>query len=104
MSLKGEVMKKAAVIVLFIICLVVTAVSLAPEKSAPTKITTNKEKILVTAVPGKIAQPQPSRGYIVTWDGKPKMAIGTGGINYNLKVGDMVCGCAGGDPAAQGGG
>src|SRR3972149_10564350 len=102
MSLKGEVMKKAAVIVLFIICLVVTAVSLAPEKSAPTKITTNKEKILVTAVQGKIAQPQPSRGYIVTWDGKPKMAIGTGGINYNLKIGDKVFGWAGGDRAAMG--
>src|SRR4030067_910416 len=102
MSLKGEVMKKAAVIVLFIICLVVTAVSLAPEKSAPTKLTTNKEKILVTAVQGKIAQPQPSRGYIVTWDGKPKMAIGTGGINYNLKIGDKVFGWAGGDRETMG--
>src|SRR4030065_2177899 len=104
MSLKGEVMKKAAVIVLFIICLVVTAVSLAPEKSAPTKITTNKEKILVTAVQGKVAQPQPSRGYIVTWDGKPKMAIGTGGINYNLKLGDKGFGWAGGGQAPMGGG
>lgn len=95
-------MKKATFISLFILLLVAAGSSLAPEKAALSKITTNKERILVTAVQGKIAQPQPSRGYIVTWDGKPKMAIGTGGINYNLKLGDKVFGWAGGDRATMG--
>ena len=95
-------MKKSIVIALFVLLLVAAAASLAPEKAAQIKITTNKDKILVTAVQGEIAQPQPSRGYIVTWDGKPKMAIGTGGINYNLKIGDKVFGWAGGDRATMG--
>ena len=76
--------------------------SLAPEKAAQSRIATNKDKLLVTAVQGKVAQPQPSRGYLVTWDGRPKMAIGTGGINYNLKIGDRVFGWAGGDRATMG--
>jgi hypothetical protein len=88
-------MKKTAIIALFVLCLAAAAASLVPEKAAPSKIITNKDKILITAVQGKIAQPQPSRGYLVTWDGKPKMAIGTGGINYNLKIGDRVFGWAG---------
>src|SRR4030042_802528 len=95
-------MKKSIVIALFVLCLVAAAASLAPEKAVQNKIATNKDKILITAVQGEIAQPQPSRGYIVTWDGKPKMAIGTGGINYNLKVGDMGFGWAGGDRATMG--
>jgi hypothetical protein len=95
-------MKKTTVIALFIVCMVAAASSLGPEKAALSKLMTNKDKILVTAVQGKIAQPQPSRGYIVTWDGKPKMAIGTGGINYNLKIGDNVFGWAGGDRATMG--
>ncbi len=95
-------MKRTAVISLLILVLVAAGSSLAPEKAAQSKISTNKDKILVTAVQGKVAQPQPSRGYIVTWDGKPKMAIGTGGINYNLKVGDKVFGWAGGDRATMG--
>jgi len=95
-------MKKSIVIALFVLLLVAAAASLAPEKAAQIRITTNKDNILVTAVQGEIAQPQPSRGYIVTWDGKPKMAVGTGGINYNLKVGDRVFGWAGGDRATMG--
>ena len=95
-------MKRTALISMSILLLVAAGLSLAPEKGAPVKIATNKDKLLVTAVQGKIAQPQPSRGYIVTWDGKPKMAIGTGGINYNLKIGDRVFGWAGGDRATMG--
>ncbi len=71
-------------------------------RAVPDQIKTNKEKVLVTAVQGRIADPQPSRGYVVTWEGKPKMAIGTGGINYNLKIGDHVFGWAGGDRATMG--
>src|SRR4030043_1687120 len=96
-------MKKSIVIALFVLLLVAAAASLAPEKAAQIKITTNKDKILVTAVQGEIAPPQPSRGYIVTWDGKPKMAVGTGGVNYNLKVGDLGLGRAGGDRGTRGG-
>jgi hypothetical protein len=95
-------MKKATIIATFVLLLVAAGLSLAPEKAQPSKLVTNKDKILVTAVQGKIAQSQPSRGYLVTWDGKPKMAIGTGGINYNLKIGDRVFGWAGGDRATMG--
>jgi hypothetical protein len=95
-------MKKATIIFIFVLLLVAAGLSLAPEKAAPTKITTNKDKVLITAVQGRIAPPQPSRGYAVTWDGKPKMALGMGGINYNLKVGDRVFGWSGGDRATMG--
>ena len=66
------------------------------------KISTNKEKLLTIAVQGQIAPAQPESSYITTWDGKPKMAIGIGGINYNLDIGDMVFGWAGGDRATMG--
>lgn len=97
-------MKKTTVISWCIPLLILAAggSSPAPEKAVQSKITTNKDKVLVTAVQGKVAPPQPSRGYAVTWDGKPKMAVGTGGINYNLKVGDKVFGWAGGDRATMG--
>jgi hypothetical protein len=95
-------MKKATVLTMCVPLLVAAGLSLAPEKGTPSGIVTNKDKLLVTAVQGKIAEPQPSRGYVVTWDGKPKMAIGTGGINYNLKIGDKVFGWAGGDRATMG--
>lgn len=84
--------------------LVLAAGVLAPtmSKEAPGQIKTNKDKVLITAVQGRIAPPQTSRGYLVTWDGKPKMAIGIGGINYNLKLGDRVFGWAAGDRATVG--
>lgn len=65
-------------------------------------VTTNKAKVLTLAVQGQVSHPQPSRFYVTTWDGKPKMAIGTAGINYNLKLGDKVFGWAGGDRATVG--
>ncbi len=65
-------------------------------------ISTNKDKLLTIAVQGKIAPAQPSRSYTTTWDGKPKMAIGIGGINYNLKIGDKIFGWASGDRATVG--
>ena len=43
-------------------------------------ITTNKDKVLAIAVRGKVAPAEPSRSYAITWNGKPKMAIGVGGI------------------------
>lgn len=65
-------------------------------------ITTNRDKLLTIAVQGQIAPAQPSRSYAVTWDGKPKVLIGTGGINYNLKIGDSVFGWSSGDRATMG--
>jgi len=65
-------------------------------------ISTNKDKLLTIAVQGQIAPAQPSRSYTTTWDGKPKMAIGIGGINYNLKIGGKVFGWASGDRATVG--
>ncbi len=66
------------------------------------EFSTNKEKLLTIAVQGQIAPAEPSRGYTTTWDGKPKMAIGIGGINYNTKVGADVFGWACGDRATMG--
>jgi hypothetical protein len=68
----------------------------------PIPISTNKDKVLTLAVQGKIAPSAPSRSYTTTWDGKPKMAIGMGGINYNLKLGDGVFGWASTDRATIG--
>ena len=65
-------------------------------------LSTNKDKLLTLAVQGAVAPAQPARSYVTTWDGKPKVAIGTGGINYNLKIGDPVFGWAAGDRATVG--
>jgi hypothetical protein len=65
-------------------------------------IKTNKDKLLTLAVQGQIAPAQPASSYATTWDGKAKMTIGIGGINYNLKIGDMVFGWASGDRATVG--
>ncbi len=61
-----------------------------PDEKSPLPITTNKAKLLSIAVQGQVAHPQPARNYLTTWDGKPKMAIGMGGINYSLKLGDSL--------------
>ncbi|MFC2129025.1 DUF4438 domain-containing protein, partial [Bacteroidota bacterium] len=37
-----------------------------------------------------------------TWNGKSKLAIGVGGINYNLKLGEKIFGWASGDRATMG--
>ncbi len=68
----------------------------------PNPISTNKDKVLTLAVQGKIAPSQPSRSYTATWNGTPKMAIGIGGINYNLKLGDDIFGWASTDRATMG--
>jgi hypothetical protein len=65
-------------------------------------IATNKDKLLTLAVQGQIAPAEPSTSYTTTWDGKPKMAIGIGGINYNLKMGDKIFNWANSDRATVG--
>jgi len=62
-------------------------------------IRTNKERLLTLAVQGQIAPAQLSGSYVTTWNGKPKQAIGMGGINYNLKIGSKVFGWASADKA-----
>ncbi len=77
-------------------------VQLRGEEVKGKTIAINKEKLLTLAVQGKIAPAQPSTSYTTTWEGKAKMAIGVGGINYNLKIGDKVFGWASADRATVG--
>lgn len=65
-------------------------------------IATNKSKLLTLAVQGKVAPAAPATSYSTTWDGRPKLAIGTGGINYNLRIGKNVFGWANSDRATMG--
>ena len=95
-------MKKTVLCLLAMVFLVSSGLGFSAEKAKPQPISTNKDKVLTFAVQGQIAPAQPSRSYITTWDGRPKMALGTGGINYNLKLGDRVFGWAGGDRATVG--
>jgi len=66
------------------------------------QIKTNKEKLLTIAVRGEIAPPRVAGSYVTTWDGTPKLAIGVGGINYDLKIGRKIFGWASGDRATVG--
>ena len=93
--------KTSALIGIFLCILLVTGAGSVPV-GQDTPLSTNKEKLLTIAVQGKIAPAEPSTSYTTTWDGKPKMAIGIGGINYNLKIGDKVFGWAAGDRATVG--
>ncbi|MFC2170313.1 DUF4438 domain-containing protein, partial [Acidobacteriota bacterium] len=92
--------KKTAILLGALLCL---AYVVAVSHSASTQaIRTNKDKVITIAVQGQIAPAQPSGSYITTWDGKPKLAIGVGGINYNLKIGGKVFGWASADKATVG--
>lgn len=55
---------------------------------------TNKDKVVKWSVQGKIHHPL-ALGYRVTHEGKPVILPSTGGISYNVKVGDGVYGLAG---------
>jgi hypothetical protein len=76
------------------LALVLVFAAAAASPAAAQTVATNRDKLLVIAVQGQVAAAQ-ARGYIVTWDGRPKIANGTGGINYNLRLGDRVFGWAG---------
>ena len=98
-------MRRIPVIIIAVaVCAAFLAASGAPAP-APAKVkpvTTNKAKLLTLAVQGQVSHAQPSRSYITTWDGRSKMAVGTAGINYNLKLGDKVFGWAAADRATVG--
>jgi hypothetical protein len=85
-----------------LLCIVLGLPLGAPAAEGDQPISTNKDKLLTLAVQGRIAPAQPATSYITTWDGKAKMAIGIGGINYNLKLGEKVFGWASGDRATMG--
>lgn len=65
-------------------------------------IQTNKDKLITLAVQGEIVPSQIIRTYTSTWDGKSKLGIGVGGINYNLKIGESIWGWANGERAEPG--
>jgi hypothetical protein len=96
------VRKRTLVLIGLLLCvgLVLSGTAVAEDQGKP--ISTNRDKLLTLAVQGQIAPAEPGRSYATTWDGKPKMAIGIGGINYNLKMGDKVFGWAAGDRATVG--
>lgn len=59
-------------------------------------IKTNRKKVVMIGVQGKVADPcKRSGGYRVDRDGKPFLLPGTGGITYNVKIGDPAFGWAG---------
>ncbi len=94
---------RTATVFLFLIGLAfATSSTLYGADIKPTPISTNKDKILTLAGQGEVAPAAPSTSYTTTWDGKPKMAIGIGGINYNLKIGDPIFGWASADRATVG--
>ncbi len=95
--------KRLAVIVVIAGLAFLAALSPLSQAQGKTKpVATNKAKLLTLAVQGQIGHAQPSRSYTTTWDGKAKMAVGTGGINYNLRLGDRVFGWASADRATMG--
>jgi len=61
-------------------------------------IKTNKEKLIIQEVDGVVSHPTMLMeggnigAYVTTWDGKPKIGFGLGGIKYNVKVGDSCFG------------
>lgn len=57
---------------------------------------TNEDNLIMTAVEGVILPPDRS-GVLPTWEGKPKWAVGTSSINYNVSVGDPAYGWADAD-------
>lgn len=65
-------------------------------------IKTNKDKLITLAVSGEVVPAQLERTYETTWDGRSKLCLGVGGINYNLKIGGKVFGWANGDRAEPG--
>jgi len=56
------------------------------------KLKTNADKLIKISVVGEIASPAIRNIYTVSAVGKPQILPGTGGVTYNLRVGDPACG------------
>jgi len=65
-------------------------------------VKTNKDSLLKEAVIGQITHTAVEPRYTTTWDGKPKLAVGGGGIVYNVKIGDPCFGWASGEKVEPG--
>ncbi|MEO0116286.1 MAG: DUF4438 domain-containing protein [candidate division WOR-3 bacterium] len=59
------------------------------------KIKTNKEFLPWISVLGEVAPPRRRQPYTIDYKGEPKVFPGTGGIVYNIKIGDPVFGWVG---------
>jgi hypothetical protein len=56
-------------------------------------VRTNEDKLVEMSVIGAVSSPKAAMTpYRITHDGKPVVLPGTGGITYNIKVGDLACG------------
>jgi hypothetical protein len=55
---------------------------------------TNVDSLVKMKVKGEIIHPElwVERGFVTTWDGRPKLTVGIGGIVHNVRVGDPVFG------------
>jgi len=56
---------------------------------------TNKEKLIMQSVQGKISHPRLGYPYKLDRDGNSVVLPATGGINYNVKIGDVCMGLQG---------
>lgn len=57
---------------------------------------TNRDRLVMLSVQGEVAHPDLwTKSYDVGFDGVPRMLPGTGGITYNVRVGDPAFGWAG---------
>ncbi len=52
----------------------------------------NHEQLVMMSVVGEISSPSFRGQYRVSPDGEPQLLPGVGGISYNVRVGDRVCG------------
>ena len=53
---------------------------------------TNQERLVMISIQGRVSNPVRRSAYTVTYDGKPIVVPGVGGITYNIKVGDKAFG------------
>lgn len=56
---------------------------------------TNQDKLPIVSVLGEVSHPVQRQPYRVGFDGVPRVVVGTGGIIYNYRVGDLAMGIAG---------
>lgn len=55
-------------------------------------IKTNVDKLVKISVTGEISSPTGPAGYRISAEGEPRVLPGTGGITYNIRVGDLAIG------------
>ena len=53
---------------------------------------TNKDKLVMISIQGRVSYPVRRAAYTVTYDGQSVVVPGVGGITYNIKVGDCAFG------------